>query len=282
MTLLYKYLSLIRWPNLLIIVFTQYMARVFLVHDAYSWDQLLHDKNQFFITLCTVLVAAAGYIINDYFDIKIDHINKPDEVVIGRFIPRRHALFLYQVLNTTAVIISYTINFKVFLVNVLAINLLWFYASVFKKKPLIGNLLVSGLTGASLVVMAVFYTSDDKLINVYALFAFGISLIREIIKDMEDIRGDMLYDSKTLPIVYGLRKTKQLLYVFMILFVIGVAILAVLLNNYYLNVALLFLSIPFLYLAFRLYFADRKKHFSQLSLMSKIIMVLGILSMIFV
>lgn len=228
------------------------------------------------------MVAAAGYIINDYFDIKIDHINKPDEVVIGRFIKRRHALFLYQLLNTTAAIISYTISLKVFLVNVLAINLLWFYASVFKKKPLIGNLIVSGLTGAALVVMAVYYTSNDRLINVYALFAFGISLIREIIKDMEDIRGDMHYDSKTLPIIWGIRKTKLLLFVFMLFFVVGVAVLAALLHNKYLIYALLLLSIPFLYLAFRLYFADRKKHFGQLSLLSKIIMVLGILSMLFV
>lgn len=263
-------------------ILTQYTARIFLVGKGHSvWSSLL-DKNQFLITLSTVLVAASGYIINDYFDVKIDQVNKPDEVIIGRYINRRQAMLAHQALNIAAAVISFSVSLKVFVVNILAMTLLWFYASVFKKQAFVGNFLVAGLTGASLVVMAVFYTENDLLINIYAVFAFGISLIREIIKDIEDIRGDKKYGSRTLPIIWGLRKTKTLVFIFMALFVAAVSSMGFALHNKKLLFSFLFLSFPFFYMAFRLYFADRKRHFSQLSTWSKIIMILGVLSMVLV
>ncbi|AWV98796.1 geranylgeranylglycerol-phosphate geranylgeranyltransferase [Arcticibacterium luteifluviistationis] len=282
MLLVLKFLELIRWKNLLIIVLTQYAARIFLVGKGQAVMEAVLDEKQFLITLCTVLVAAAGYIINDYFDIKIDQVNKPEEVVIGRFIRRRHAMFAHQFLNISAAVISFTISFKVFVINVLAMTLLWVYASVFKKKPFIGNFMVAGLTGASLVVMAVYYTDNDLLINIYALFAFGITLIREIIKDIEDIRGDKKFGSTTLPIIWGIRRTKYLLFIFMFWFVTAVISMGVALQNKKLLIAFVLLGIPFFYMAYRLYFADRKKHFAQLSFWSKVVMILGILSMMFV
>ncbi|WP_304235440.1 geranylgeranylglycerol-phosphate geranylgeranyltransferase [Jiulongibacter sediminis] len=282
MLLIQKFFELIRWKNLLIILLTQYMARVFLVGKGNSIPESVLDKNQFLISLSTLLVAAAGYIINDYFDIKIDQVNKPEEVVIGRFIRRRHAMLAHQILNVSAAVISFTLGWKVFAVNVIAMTMLWFYASVFKKLPFIGNFMVAGLTGAALVVMAVFYTENDLLINIYALFAFGITLIREIIKDIEDIRGDKKYGSTTLPIIWGIRKTKFLLFLFMVGFVVSVAFMGIALHNKKLSLSFLLLGIPFLYLAFRLYFADRKKHFAQLSFWSKVIMILGVGSMVFV
>jgi 4-hydroxybenzoate polyprenyltransferase len=276
------FLKLIRWKNLLIIVFTQYMARIFLVGKGASPVDSILDWSQFLITLSTVMVAAAGYIINDYFDVKIDQVNKPDEVIIGRFIRRRHAMFAHQILNVSAAVISFTVSFKVFVVNVIAMTVLWFYASVFKKKPFIGNFLVAGLTGASLVVMAVYYTNNDLLINIYAVFAFGITLIREIIKDIEDIRGDKKFGSTTLPIIWGIRKAKYLLFFFMAGFVATVMFMGWTLGNRKLNIAFLLLGIPFIYMAFQVYSADRKLHFARLSSLIKIIMLLGILSMVVV
>ncbi|MGR3809955.1 geranylgeranylglycerol-phosphate geranylgeranyltransferase [Jiulongibacter sp. NS-SX5] len=282
MLLITKFFELIRYKNLLIIVLTQYMARIFLVGKGTSILDSILDEKQFLISLSTVMVAAAGYIINDYFDIKIDQVNKPHEVVIGRFIKRRHAMLFHQILNVSAAVISFTLGWKVFAVNVIAMTMLWFYASVFKKLPFIGNFMVAGLTGASLVVMAVFYTENDLLINIYALFAFGITLIREIIKDIEDIRGDKKYGSTTLPIIWGIRKTKYLLFFFMVGFVMAVGFMGFALQNKKLAYSFLLLGIPFVYLGFRLYFADRKKDFSQMSFWSKVIMILGVMSMIFV
>lgn len=278
---LLKFFELIRWKNLLIIVLTQYTARIFLIGETENFKEVFVDETQFLITLSTVLVAAAGYIINDYFDIKIDLINKPEKVIIGRYIQRRQAMLLHQLLNISAAVISFAISWKVFIVNILAITLLWVYASVFKKKPFIGNFMVAGLTAASLIVMAVYY-NNDLLLNIYALFAFGITMIREIIKDMEDIRGDKRYGSTTLPIVWGIRKTKILTYAFMVLFVMAVIAMAFALRNKELLIAFLILAIPFAYIAFKLYFAQNKRDFAHLSLWSKILIVMGVLSMIFV
>ncbi len=257
------------------------MARTFLVGTIRpTFQDLLLDTNQFLITLGTVLIAASGYIINDYFDVKIDLINKPNEVIIGRYIRRRHAMLIHQIFNIAGAVIGYAVSFKVFIVNILAITLLWFYASIFKKKPFVGNFMVAGLTGSSLVVMAVFYTENDLLINIYALFAFGISIIREMIKDMEDIKGDKQYGSSTLPIIWGIQKTKRLLWVIVFLFVMAVILMSLALKNDKLTFTFGLLGLPFLYMAYKLYLADRKGHFAHLSSLCKWIMVLGILSMI--
>lgn len=280
MSKLLKFLQLIRWENLAIICFTQYMARVFLVGKGDNiWESVL-DVNQFLIALSTLCVAASGYIINDYFDVKIDLVNKPNEVVIGRHIKRRTAILWHQGLNLLGASLAYLVSLKVFVVNVIAISLLWVYASIFKKKPFVGNFMVAGLTGASLVVMAVFYTQNDLLINVYAVFAFGISLIREIVKDIEDIRGDMKYESKTLPIVWGLRKTKLFIFVILFFFSLAVTFMGLALGNRNLQIALGILGVPMAYIANKLYLADRKVHFSEISSMCKLTMLMGILSMI--
>lgn len=278
MRLLKNFFELIRWPNLLIIVLTQYMALLCLV-EGMGLEQF-GDISQFKITIVTVLVAAAGYIINDYFDIKIDLVNKPSEVYIGRTIKRRSAMLWHQVFNVTATVIAWTLGLKVFVVTVLAITLLWFYASIFKKRAFWGNFLVAGLTAASLVIMAVYYPKNDLLINIYAVFAFGISLIREIVKDCEDIRGDKEFGSTTIPIILGLKKTKWLIFVIMTSFAIIVGAMGLALKNPKLQVSFLVMGIPYFYLAYKLYWADRKSHFNQLSQICKYIMILGTLSML--
>lgn len=278
--LLFAFTRLIRWQNLLIIVFTQYLARIFMVGPKADWLHLLLDKNQALLCLSTVTIAASGYIINDYFDVKIDLINKPNEVIIGKTIKRRWAIFIHQALNLIGIIIGFYLSYKVLIVNVLAITLLWFYAERYKRMAFVGNFLVAGLTAASLVIMAIYYTGNDLLINIYAVFAFGISLIREIIKDMEDIEGDKKYGCKTLPIVWGIPKTKRLLYLFIALFVFVVLSIGWRLGNQRVMYIFLLLGLPFSYMIFKLYFADRKATFAFLSSFCKWIMVVGISSMV--
>ena len=268
-----SFLRLIRWQNLLIIVFTQYLAKVFLVGPALYWKYHLLDYNQFLITTSTVLIAAAGYIINDYFDIKIDLINKPKEVVIGRVIKRRWAMIIHQTLNVLGVFIGFLVSIKVLIINLIAVTSLWFYAERFKRLAFLGNLVVAGLTGASLVVMAVYYPGSDLLINIYAVFAFGITLIREVIKDMEDIPGDKKYGCRTLPVIWGIPKTKRFVYLLILGFVLIVLSIGWRLNNERVMTVFLLLGIPIIWLTYKLYRADRKSHYSFLSRFCKIIMI---------
>jgi len=276
------FFRLVRFRNLLIIVLTQYMARIFLVGPKEEWLSYIFDYKQFILVLATVSIAAAGYIINDYFDIKIDLVNKPREVIIGKIIKRRWAILSHQILNFTGVVIGFFLGLKVFIINIIAISALWFYSERFKRQAFIGNFVVAFLTAFSLIVLAVYYKKNELLVNIYALFAFSISLIREIIKDMEDIRGDARYGCRTLPIIWGIRKTKILLYIFIVSFVGILFFMAYLLHNQYLIMIFSGSIVVFTWFMNKLYWADRKKDFTLLSKICKIIMLGGVTSMIFV
>lgn len=274
------FMRLIRWPNLLMIALTQYMTRLFLIGPISDWKSILFEKEIFLITLSTVLVAAAGYVINDYFDIKIDLINKPDRVIIGRYLKRRVAITTHQAFNILGCGLGLLVNKWVFLLSVLSVTLLWVYASYFKKRPFIGNFIVALLTGLSLIILAVYYPQNRSLVILYALFAFGISLIREIIKDMEDVRGDASHGCQTLPILWGIRRTKVFLYGLIAIFVPSLFLAAHWLQNSQLTWMFVALLGLISWLVYRLIRADTKKEFGSLSSLCKLVMLIGMLSMI--
>ena len=276
------FLRLIRSRNILIVLLNQYMVRVFLIGPKEKWLSYLFNYSQFMLVFATICIASAGYIINDYFDVKIDLINKPREVIIGKYIKRRWAMLIHQILNITGIAIGFFLGLKVFLINILAVSTLWFYSERFKKKAFIGNFLVAILSAFSLIILSVYYQKNTLLVNIYALFAFFISLIREIIKDMEDIRGDARYGCRTLPIIWGIRRTKILLYILIVSFVIILISMAYTLDNQHLIFIFSFSILPFSWFVYKLYWADKRRDFTFLSRVCKLIMLIGILSMILV
>lgn len=280
--LLASFFKLIRIYNLLIVVLTQYMAYVFLIGPKSDWKHHLTDTKHFFLVFSTVCIAAAGYIINDYFDVKIDLVNKPDNVIIGKVIKRRWAILSHQVLNVVGLAVGLMLSWKVFLVNFISISTLWFYSERFKRQAFIGNILVAFLTALSLEILIVYYQKNILLTSIYALFAFSITLIREIIKDMEDIRGDARYGCRTLPIIWGIRRTKILLYFFTAFFVFLLNFMAFSLKNTYLMILFAGSILPFVWFTYALYRSDKKRDFSFLSRVCKIIMLIGVFTMVFV
>ena len=279
------FLRLIRVQNLTIMVLTQFMARLFLIGPAPGAQpggllRLLLDPSLWLLSLSTVCIAAAGYIINDYFDIKIDLVNKPQRVIIGRYLRRRVAMSVHQILNVVGCLIGLYLSKWVFLVDVMAVSLLWFYSAQFKRQPLIGNVTISLLTALSLIILTIYYRQSAGLVLSYALFSFGISLVREIIKDMEDIRGDARFGCRTLPIVWGLRRTKYLLYSLISLFILSLFLIAGSLHNGRLTLIFLLLLIPIAWLIYRLALTDTRRGFGYLSDLCKLIMLLGVVSMI--
>ena len=273
-------LRLVRVQNLLIVVGTQYLARVALVGPREDWPRLLLDPDLLVLTLSTVCIAAAGYIINDYFDIKIDIVNKPERVVIGRYLKRRWAITAHQVLNVIGCLLGLTLSRWVFAVDVLSVSLLWFYSANLKRQPFIGNLVVAFLTALSLIVMAVYYRQNVNLLVVYAAFAFVVTVVREVIKDMEDIRGDARYGCRTLPIVWGIRRAKYLLYVITAAFIATLFLTADSWQNPRLGWMFMLLLIPVAWLVYRLVWADTRREFAYLSSLCKLIMLMGVLTMV--
>jgi 4-hydroxybenzoate polyprenyltransferase len=273
--------QLIRLPNLLIIVLTQYFTAIFLVGTDESYKIYLLDPNLFLLSTSTILIAAAGYIINDYYDIKIDYINRPDKVVVGKLIKRRIALTTHMVFTYFGILIGVLLNLFVGIVNLTAGFVLWFYSNHLKRIPLIGNLSIALLTAAGLMVVNILYPKNLMLVFIYAVFAFFINLIREIIKDLEDWKGDQAFGCKTLPVIWGIRKTKRLLLLIVSIFIFLIVSLTLKLDNYFLKIYFVFLAIPAIVFVQRLIRADSKKDFYLLSGFSKLIMLSGIISMIF-
>ncbi len=270
---------LTRFWNLVIIAVAQYLAAAYLLH---RHTAVFTDLSLFVLTLSTVLIAAAGYIINDYYDIKIDLINKPERVVIGKSITRRYAIFFHTFISVIGILLGVWLSWKIAAINFSCVFLLWLYSNQLKRKPFIGNLLVAVLTGLSIWLINWLYQEPNTFVIIYSLFAFFMTLIREIVKDMEDMKGDTTFGCRTLPIVCGIRKTKMFLYG--ILFVFSVAV--TFFNFSYALVPLIyfivFLIVPMSLLTLRLIRADTVKEYRHLSQLCKVIMLLGVISMIFV
>ena len=259
----------------------QYISSIFLVGPKVDWSNYLLDYHLFLLSISTAMIAAAGNIINDYFDVKIDQINKPNEVIIGRFIRRRDAILSHQILNFFGILIGLFLNPKIGVINFLAATALWFYSERFKRQAFVGNFLVALLTFLSVFIVGIYYEKGRRIILIYSLFAFMITLIREIIKDMEDIRGDARFGCRTIPVIWGIRKTKIFIFILLSIFVAEIGILSIPIHNLVIYIIFSLLLIPVFYLARKLYSADKKSDFHQLSIFCKYIMLIGIGSMVF-
>ncbi|MGM0944992.1 MAG: geranylgeranylglycerol-phosphate geranylgeranyltransferase [Bacteroidota bacterium] len=265
--------------NLLLVAFTQLMTAFFLIETSQGGVPVLEDFRLYLLVLSTVMITAAGYMINDYYDVKIDYVNRPEEVIIGKGIKRRVVIFLHTILNFSAIGLGYLVAPRIAMVNFFAAFLLWLYSNRLKREPFIGNLSVAFLTGLSVYLVAMYYQKNELLVITYAIFAFFLNLIREIIKDIEDRDGDRKHGCRTLPIVIGFRKTKQVVFVVAICFVSAILIITFEINKPELFYYFGGLGLFFLWFMRKVYVADRKSHFSQLSTFAKLLMLVGTLSM---
>jgi 4-hydroxybenzoate polyprenyltransferase len=284
------FFRLIRIGNLLMMVATQILAYYFLTHHLIVVDLL--NKKFLSVLMATFLVGASGYIINDYLDIKIDYVNKPHRVIVGTDISRRTAMFFHLTFNVLAFALGLFINIYVAISIVICSALLWLYSVVYKKSYLTGNLLISSLSAYVILLLLLFdHSMSIYLVWVYALFAFISTLIREILKDMEDMKGDAKYRSRTMPIVIGIRPTKNFLIYISIFFVVAILTHLFLGNSFipynhhytailYIGYMLLFVILPLAVFIYMLAFSDTKRQYGNLSLMMKLIMLTGMLSMV--
>lgn len=310
MKLISAFLRLVRWPNLVMIAVTQALFYFSLVEPLYQKGiQTNFGKFHFLLLIISsVLVAAAGYIINDYFDLNIDQVNKPDKTIIDKLIKRRWAIVLHLGFSFVAVLIGFYIdlNSSVFWLgssNIIVSFLLFGYSVSLKKKLLWGNILVSALTAwvvfiSFLCYYQSFYCADcpgdfldtynNRFIRIsflYAGFAFIISLIREVVKDLEDMDGDSRYGCKTMPIAWGIPATKVFAAVWLVVLIAMISIVQIYVMQFgwiwsaVYCIALIIL--PLLWILHRLPRAQNPGDYRQMSRMIKWVMLAGLLSMIF-
>jgi 4-hydroxybenzoate polyprenyltransferase len=303
------FFRLIRWPNLLFIALTQYLFYFcILIPSFYQGhpvlENILKPHDFVLLSISSVLIAAAGYIINDYFDLNIDRINKPGKVVVEKIIKRRWAIIWHLALSGLGIIIGFYLSWKLRNIfigpsNTVCVLILLFYSTTFKKKLLIGNVLISLLTAW---VIGVLYLCEFRLhrfVNpefhgalsrvykftvVYASFAFIISLVREVIKDMEDMEGDSRYGRRTIPLVWGLNAAKFFCATWLSILVAALIFIQFYVLQYKWWLTIIFTCFlviyPILRVLKKLSRATEPAQFYQLSQLIKSIMMMGILSMI--
>lgn len=293
-----KYLKLIRYQNLLMLAFMQLVFRYLFLAQSYV-DLALTDFNYILLVIATVCIAAGGYVINNIMDQDTDEIAKPQNRMVGVSISETVAYNWYIGLTIVGVGIGFYLSNVIYKPTfasmfILVATLLYMYATSFKQIPVLGNVVVALMLSTSIIIIGLFdilpaIDVDNRfrmkeafdILMHYAIFAFIINLIREIVKDMEDMDGDYQSGINSLPIAIGVQKTKIIVGV---LTVISIGILAYYVNSnlfeldYVVYYAMILIVGPLIYFGVKLLNAATKKEFHHLSLILKIILFFGILS----
>lgn len=301
------YLKLIRVQNLLFLIFIQYSIQQFVIAPllrTYAVDVSGNSVYLFLLITATTLIAAGGYVLNDYFDVKIDALNKPGKLIIGKLLTRQFALVLYQVLSAAGIfgglILSYMLkSYTLAFIFIVTPGLLWFYSASYKRQFMTGNIVVAMVAGLAILIipitqtaileqsygLLIYNTSIPKQLYLsaagFAVFSFLLTWIREIIKDMEDEYGDRELECRTMPIVWGISKTR----VFTILLsVLTIGLLLFINFNYIsfpgtltLRYLIFGIIIPLIIMMILLIRAKEKHDFSNISGLCKFIMLVGTL-----
>ena len=305
------FFRLIRWSNLVFIIVTQVLFRYSVIIPVLGLVGLKSKLNSTLfieLVLASILIAAGGYVINDYFDINIDRINKPEKLVLDRVLKRRTAIVWHLFLSLSGILLSFHIGWNAGhhlipgFCNLLSVLLLLFYSTTYKRKLLSGNLIISFLTSWVILILYLFelprlfagnlgsseLEAMGKILRVsilYASFAFIISLVREVLKDAEDMEGDGKNGCRTIPLVWGIRGAKIFVFVWLFMLIIALGFLQfyVFFFHWWASIlySVLFILIPLIRVSLLLKKASNPKDFTSLSQMVKWVMFAGITSLIF-
>ena len=283
--LLLKFLSLfsvVRGYNILMITLAQYLASIYILAPHLPLRKVVFDGNLFVIVLSSALVIAAGYIINNFYDAEKDLINKPRKSMLDRLVSQRTKLTTYFVLNFLSVFFASYVSFKAVVFFSAYIFGIWFYSHKLKRVRFLGNFVSSTLAIAPFFAVFVYYKNFDTVIFVHALFLFLLILAREMIKDLENMAGDMAQNYKTIPILYGAKFSKICISI-----LIGLTLVPSFLLIEYFDVGymyLYFIFSIFLLLGFLilLVISNSKKHYVWLHNILKLIIILGVFSILLI
>lgn len=276
------FLQASRIPNLLIIGSTQYFALVFLTKPFYGKRELILSLDFFLLALSTASIAAAGYIINDYYDLKIDLVNRPTKVVVGTKFRRRLAMLAHLLLTLSGISLGFILNVKIGVIHIFSSFSLWYYSNSLRRLPIIGNIVISSLTSLTLLLVPVMIERHELVIYVYSLFAFSVILIREVIKDIEDAKGDAKFGVQSIPVIWGMRSAKVFIYLVIIGSVVLLVSFLVGIDNWLVRYYFMAMVPMFVWFVYRLAKADQKRQFSFLRNFTNVIILSGLLSMLMI
>lgn len=275
-------LSVIRGYNILVLIIAQYLASIFIFSFEKSLKYVLFDLHLNFIVLATVCVVAAGYIINNFYDIKVDRINRPLRTGLDTYVKQSIRLQLYFFLNFIGFLFGFFVSWRAGLFFAIYIFGIWFYSHKLKKYPLMGLISATMLTIFPFFVIFVYFKNFSNIIFVHAVFLFLVIMVRELIKDLENIKGAIANNYRTFSVVHGEQKTKKLSILLLLFSFFPIAILFRLpelgFMRYYFYGAL----ITLLFVAIYLWKSETKKQYQFLHNILKLLLLIGVLSLVFI
>jgi 4-hydroxybenzoate polyprenyltransferase len=274
--------SVVRGYNILIIVIAQYLASIYIFAPDKTIKSVLFDANLLMLVLASSATIAAGYIINNFYDSEKDLINKPTKTMLDRLVSQNTKLSFYFVLNFLALVFASYVSFRAVIFFALYIFAIWFYSHRLKKQPMTGNIVSAVLTVTPFFAIFIYYQNFELVVFAHAIFLFLLVSMRELTKDLENIKGDLALNYRTVPVVYGEKISKLMLTIVAVLTMISAIILILFFKIGYMYY-FFYLSIVFLLLYLILLLKSNKKnHYLLLHNILKFIIVAGIFSILLI
>ena len=273
---LFSLFSIVRGYNILIIIIAQYLTSIYILAPQLSIKEILFDFNLFMIVLASTTAIASGYIINNFYDSEKDLINRPNKSILDRLVGRRTKLNFYFILNFLSLVSALFVSYKAALFFFLFIFGIWFYSHKLKKYPFIGNLVAATLAVIPLFAVFIYYKNFDLVIFVHATFLFIIISMRELVKDLENLKGDLLQKYHTIPVIYGSLVSKKILTFLSILALVPTYLLIVKFDIGAMDFYFLGSIIALLIFVILLWKSNKKLHYLVLHNILKFIVVIGV------
>ena len=277
---LFSMFVVVRGFNLAMIVVAQYVTAIFIMAPNQSLSEVLLDRTLFALILASVAAIASGYIINNFYDSEKDSINRPHQVSVEKMVSQNTKLILYFILNISVIIAASYVSFRAVLFFSVYIFAIWFYSHKIKKRPVVGNLTSAILTITPFFAIFLYYKNFSSLIFVFGFYLFLVLSMRELIKDLQNLKGDLLQNYKTIPVVYGEKYAKLMI---IVLVVCNVSVTIFLLKSYtlermdyffYTSISLLFVVLLLLPKA------QSRQQYSRIHILLKLLVLLGVFSIV--
>jgi len=274
--------SVVRGYNIPVIALAQYLSAIFILAPQKGALHILLDFNLFILVLASSLTIASGYIINNFYDSKKDLINRPNKSMLDRLVRQKTKLYVYFSLNFFVVLIACFVSFRAVVFFSTYIFLIWFYSHKIKKYPIIGNLLAAFLAVLPFFGILLYYKNFYEVIFFHASFLFLLLLIREMIKDLENIKGDLANDYQTIPIVYGEWISKKVIVILLLLTIIPVYFLVNIYDVGYMDIYFYIGFIVMIFFGLQLWKSDTKEQFLKLHNILKMLIVAGVFCIVLI
>lgn len=273
---LFSLLSVIRGYNILVVIIAQYLAAIFIFSPSKTLYNIVFDVHLFYIVFATICVIAAGYIINNFYDVPVDRINRPFKTRIDNYVKQSTKLKIYFALNFIAFVFGCLISWRAALFFSVYIFAIWLYSHKLKKYPVFGLLSAALLTISPFLAVFIYFKNISVSIIFYAVFLFLVVLVRELLKDLQNLKGAILNNYDTFPVIYGERKTKQLA---VLLLLVTLLIIVAFTTNVTIGIMKYYFYGSFVMLFFVGIFiciSSSLKHYAILHNLLKILLLIGV------